>query len=43
MAFEALGNHKQALADLEKAVELNPNYTPAQEALDELRGQGSSP
>jgi tetratricopeptide (TPR) repeat protein len=36
MAYEALGNTNQAITDLEKAVAINPNFTPAREALERL-------
>ena len=36
LAKEALGDHNWALFDLRSAVELNPNYAPAQEALASL-------
>jgi tetratricopeptide (TPR) repeat protein len=36
LAKEALGDHNWALFDLRSAVELNPNYAPAQEALARL-------
>ena len=33
-----LGNITQAISDMERALELNPNFYPAQIALDSLRG-----
>jgi tetratricopeptide (TPR) repeat protein len=38
LANEALGNLNEALFDLRKAVELNPNFTPAREELARLEG-----
>ena len=38
LANEALGDQNGALFDLRKAVELNPNFTPAQDELDRLEG-----
>ena len=38
LANEALGDLNGALFDLRKAVELNPNFTPAQDELDRLEG-----
>ena len=36
MANQALGNVNEAIFDLRKVLELNPNFTLAQEALGEL-------
>ena len=38
LANEALGDLNGALFDLRKAVELNPNFTPAHDELDRLEG-----
>jgi len=39
LAYQTLGNHYQALSDLEKAVLLNPHFQEAQEALEQLKAQ----
>jgi hypothetical protein len=36
MAYAALGNLNQAISDLKKAAELNPNYAPPRQALETL-------
>jgi hypothetical protein len=36
MAYEALGNINQAISDYKKAAALNPNYTPAMQAVERL-------
>jgi tetratricopeptide (TPR) repeat protein len=41
LANEALDKSNEALFDLRKAVELNPNFTPAREELARLEGQTS--
>jgi tetratricopeptide (TPR) repeat protein len=38
LAYQALGNTNQAIADLEKAVILNPYFTEAVQALQRLQG-----
>ena len=40
LAEEALGQHAKAIADLEEAVRLNPNFTPGWNKLRELKGGG---
>jgi hypothetical protein len=38
LAYEALGNRNQAISDLKKALNINPNFTLARQALEELGG-----
>ncbi len=40
IAREALGETNNAIANYQTALQLNPNYTPAREALDNLQNTG---